>query len=87
MTSKKLTTSIPDKYHKYVKNKKLRFSELLIRSIENEMAHDPDAIQKEIQEIETKKEELLSRLKETKRKDVDKKDRIKSMHEGLMPSG
>lgn len=86
MKSKSVHTTIPEKYHNYATKNHLKFSELLIKAIENEMTHDPNAIQEELQEIEEKKEQLLKKLKTTQKKDEDKKGRIKAMHEGLMPA-
>jgi len=85
MKSKSVHTTIPEKYHTYVAKNHLKFSELLIKAIENEMAHDPHAIQEELQEIEEKKKKLLKQLKTTQKKNGDKKERIKALHEGLMP--
>ena len=85
MNVKSVHTTIPQKYHEYARKKKLRFSELLIGAIENEMMRDSNVIQDELEKIEVKKKELQQKLQNVQEQDKDKKKQLKAMHEGLMP--
>ncbi len=85
MVKKEIHTTIPIEYYTYGKRNHLSWSELLKKAIENEMSHDPNALQAELEKIKAKEVELLEKLKTSKKKDKNKTEQMKAMRQGLMP--
>jgi len=78
-------TTLPEKYHQYAKNKKLSWSELLIKAIELEMDTDPNIIKERLEENEMEKKQLQQRLQQAQQIDTKKKTRMQDLHKGLIP--
>jgi len=78
-------TTIPEKYHKYAKNKKLSWSELLTKAIELEMNNDPEIIKQRLEENDREREQLKQHLQQAQQIDTKKKTRLQDLHKGLIP--
>ncbi len=87
MVNKSVHTTIPEKYHNYVTNKGLNFSQLLMKAIENEMHHDPKILQKEMDELEetykNQKKQILDNLEIAKAHKKIKDEKKKELAQGM----
>jgi len=78
-------TTIPYKYADYARKHNLKWSQLLISAIEQEMNQDPEYINKKIQQNEVEREKLIKDFQNAKNRKITIDEKTRSMRQGLMP--
>lgn len=83
--SSSVHTTIPKKYFEYAKSKKLSWSKLLTKAIEDYMDEDPDLLRNKLIHINEERERVEQQLKKVDQQHQDKKTKQQDMQKGLIP--
>ena len=82
MVVRKVTTSLPPKYYRYVHEKRLKFSDLLLRAIEREMCKEPQYVKQKIKTHKKAIEQLEKQHTTSLVNNEKNRKRLKQAHQG-----
>lgn len=85
MQQRHVHTTIPEKYFIFAQKNNLKWNQLLMQAIEEEMNKDPVILKEKLCDINEEKERILRELKKAEQKTSEKKKKITELHKGAMP--